>query len=74
MGVARGYVLGMARKPQGRFLGLPYNWSRLTRGSIGKGLWDPDDPRLLTPKQYGWGYGVNLAALSRRWRRRRRSS
>ncbi len=62
----------MARKPQGRLLGLPFNWSRLTREDFGKGVWDPDDPRVFTPKNYGWGYGLNFAALSRR--RRRRSS
>jgi hypothetical protein len=60
----------MARKPQGRFLGLPYNWSRPTRGEVGKGAWDPDDRRVFTPKSYGWGYGINFAALLRRWRRR----
>jgi hypothetical protein len=64
----------MARKPQGKFLGLPYNWSPLKRGDVGRGLWDPDDPRVFTPKSYGWGYGINLAALFRRRRCRSRSS
>jgi hypothetical protein len=60
----------MARKPQGRFLGIPYNWSPLTRKDVGKGAWDPDDRRILTPKNYGWGYGINVAALVRRLTRR----
>lgn len=60
----------MAREPQGRFLGLPYNWRRPTPDEAGKGVWDPDDRRILTPKNYGWGYGINFAALKRRFTRR----
>jgi hypothetical protein len=59
----------MAREPQGRFVGLPYNWRRPTRDEAGKGVWDPDDRRILTPKNYGWGYGINFAALKRRFTR-----
>ena len=60
----------MARKPQGRFLGLPYNWKPLQRDEVGKGLADPDDPRIFPPKNYGWGYGLNLAAIARLFKRR----
>jgi hypothetical protein len=60
----------MARKPQGRFWGMPYNWSRPARGDVRKGLWDPDEPRVWTPKNYGWGYTINFAALWRRLKRR----
>jgi Family of unknown function (DUF5808) len=56
----------MARKPQGRFLGLPYNWKRLRRRDAGKGVWDRDDRRVVTPKNYGWGYTINFAELRRR--------
>jgi hypothetical protein len=59
----------MAREPQGKFLGVPYNWSRPARGDIRRGLWDPGDPRLFPPRTYGWGWGINLAVLSRRFRR-----
>ncbi len=60
----------MAREPQGRFLGLPFNWKRPTRDEAGKGVWDPADRRIFTPKNYGWGYGINFAALKRRFTRR----
>lgn len=53
-------------QPQGWFKGLPFNWSRLSAQDVGKGMWDPDDRRLLTPKNFGWGYGLNLAALFKR--------
>lgn len=49
---------------------MPYNWSRPARGDVGKGVWDPDDRRVFTPKNYGWGYGLNFAALFRRMRKR----
>jgi hypothetical protein len=60
----------MAREPQGKFLGIPYNWSRPTGGDIVRGLWDPGDPRVFPPRSFGWGYGINFAAILRRGRRR----
>ncbi len=62
----------MARRPEGRFLGVPYNWSRPNGDNVAKGVWDPDDDRILTPKNFGWGYGINFSALLRRAFRRRR--
>jgi Family of unknown function (DUF5808) len=61
-----GYDFPVARKPQGRFLGIPYNWIRPARRDIGRGIWDPADRRIFGPKDYGWGYGINFAALVRR--------
>jgi len=58
----------MARKPRGKLLGIPYNSSPPKRGQVGRGLWDPDEPRLFPPKKFGWGYGINFAALFRRRR------
>ncbi len=60
----------MSREPQGRFLGIPYNWQRMSREQVGKGVWDQEEDRILTPKNYGWGYGINFAALLRRITRR----
>ena len=60
----------MARRRQGRYLGMPYDWRRPTRERLRKGFWDPDNPRVLIPKVYGWGYGINFAAIVRRVRRR----
>lgn len=60
----------MARQPQGRFLGIPYNWDRPSRADAREGIWDPEDRRIFAPKTYGWGYGLNFAALKRRLTRR----
>jgi hypothetical protein len=40
--------------------GLPYDWRPPTRQRIGQRGWNPEDPRLFTPKTFGWGYGVNF--------------
>ncbi len=49
---------------------MPFNWRRPRRGDVGRGVWDRDDDRIITPKNYGWGYTVNFSALTRRFRRR----
>ena len=55
----------MARQPQGRFLGVPYNWDRPGFADLRESIWDPHDNRIFTPKTYGWGYNINLAALAK---------
>jgi hypothetical protein len=47
----------------GRFLGIPYDWRRLTKARFKERWWNPDDPRLFTPKSFGWGWSINLARL-----------
>jgi hypothetical protein len=41
-------------EPQGRFAGLPYDFRRPTAARIRRRWWNPDDPRILTPKAFGW--------------------
>jgi Family of unknown function (DUF5808) len=50
----------------GRFLGLPFDLRRPSRGKIKKRAWDPSNPRLFVPKAFGWGYSINFARLLRR--------
>ena len=45
--------------PQGRFAGMPYDWRRPTVARVKARLWNRDDPRLFTPKSFGWGYDIN---------------
>ena len=49
---------------------MPYSWSRPAREDVGKGVWEPDERRAFTPKDYGRGYTLNPAALPRRLNRR----
>ena len=50
---------------RGTFLGLPYDWRRPTLRRFRGEIWNWQDRRILTPKAFGWGYGVNLAAIVR---------
>ncbi|WP_227984203.1 DUF5808 domain-containing protein [Nocardia spumae] len=52
--------------PQGKALGMPYDWRRPTFARIRARLWNPDDPRIFTPKSFGWGYDLNLYRLLHR--------
>lgn len=54
----------------GKFLGVPYDWRRPTVARVKSRWWNPDDPRLFTPKSFGWGYDVNLYEAARRLRLR----
>lgn len=47
----------------GKFLGVPYDWRRPTVARYKQRLWNPDDPRLFTPRAFGWGWDVNFARL-----------
>jgi Family of unknown function (DUF5808) len=47
----------------GTFLGVPYDWRRPTAARVKQRLWNPDEPRLIVPRAYGWGWDVNFARL-----------
>ena len=47
-------------QPQGRLAGMPYDWRRPTAARIKARWWNPGDPRLFTPKAFGWGYALNF--------------
>jgi uncharacterized membrane protein len=51
------------RGKTGTFLGIPYDWRRPTVARAKSRWWNPEDPRLLTPKTFGWGWDINLARL-----------
>jgi uncharacterized membrane protein len=54
----------MSKRPKtGTFLRIPYDWRRPTVARTKSRWWNPDDPRLFTPKAYGWGYDINFARL-----------
>jgi Family of unknown function (DUF5808) len=53
----------------GRFLGMPYDWRRPTVQRLKQRMWNPDDPRLLTPRAFGWGYDLNVYRLLHRRRK-----
>ena len=51
----------------GTFLGVPYDWRRRGfRARLRERWWNPAEPRLITPRAFGWGYAINFARLFRR--------
>ncbi len=59
------------RRKVGTFMGVPYDWRAPTWRLVRDRVWNPDDRRILTPKVFGWGWSINVAALLRRLRERR---
>ena len=42
---------------------MPYDWWRPTVARLTSRWWNPDEPRLFTPKMFGWGFDINLARI-----------
>jgi hypothetical protein len=40
--------------------GMPYDLRRPTGQRLRRRAWNPEEPRLFTPKTFGWGYGLNF--------------
>lgn len=49
---------------QGRFLGMPYDFTVPTVSKIKSRLWSPSDPEILKPDIFGWGYSINFGAIA----------
>lgn len=49
--------------PQGRFLGMPYDFRMPTFSRVRARFWNPDDDRLFTPMVFGWGYAINFRTI-----------
>jgi hypothetical protein len=59
-------MLGMSqdnKKRVGKFWGIPYDWRKPTKARYRARLWNPDEPRLITPRAWGWGYDLNFYRL-----------
>jgi hypothetical protein len=50
----------------GKFLGIPYDLRFPTLSRIRERMWNPEDPRIFTPRVYGAGWTVNFATLRER--------
>lgn len=64
----------MPKRKTGTFLRLSYDWRTPTWTRVKERAWNPDDPRVFTPKSYGWGLSINLYALLRKARLVRRTT
>lgn len=55
---------GDSPEPQGRVLGMPYEFRAPTAGRVMERLWNPSDPRILMPRLWGVGWTVNFGAVA----------
>jgi Family of unknown function (DUF5808) len=44
---------------------VPYNFRVPNLERVRREAWNPESPRVLTPKTFGVGWGVNLGRLAR---------
>lgn len=51
-------------EPQGRLLGMPYDFRGPGAGRLTDRIWNPDDPRVWMPRTFGLGWTLNFAALA----------
>ena len=51
-------------QPQGRVLGMPYDFRGASVDRIGSRLWNPADPRIFMPRLFGVGWTVNFGAIA----------
>ena len=54
------------RRPAGVFLKVPYDFRLPTLQRLRERVWNPEDPRIFTPRCFGVGWSVNVYQLVRR--------
>ena len=47
-------------KTQGNYYGIPFDFRAPTVDRARERLWNPDDPRVITPPVFGVGWSINL--------------
>ncbi len=50
----------------GKILGIPYDLRFPTPARIRERMWNPDDPRIVTPRVFGAGWTINFASLKKK--------
>lgn len=53
-----------ATSPQGRILGMPYDFRGVTTERLANRLWNPADPRIFMPRLFGIGWTINFGAIA----------
>lgn len=54
----------LSPQPQGRVLGMPYEFRSPTAGRVMERIWNPADPRVMMPRTWGVGWTVNFGAIA----------
>ena len=53
------------RKSHGSFCGIPFDFRVPTIGRLRERMWNPEDPRVITPTAFGAGWSINLYQAGR---------
>ena len=56
------------RQSHGHFLRVPYDFRVPTIQKFRERLWNPDDPRVLTPQVFGIGWSLNIYQMIKQLR------
>lgn len=51
-------------EPQGRVLGMPYDFRGASVRRVGERIWNPADSRVFVPRLFGVGWTVNFGAVA----------
>lgn len=51
-------------RPQGRVLGMPYDFRGASADRMGERIWNPADPRVFMPRLFGVGWTINFGAIA----------
>jgi len=52
----------------GKVAGVPYDFRMPSFDRFKNAWWNPEDPRMFTPRDFGVGWAVNLPRLIERWK------
>jgi hypothetical protein len=67
--VAAAAILDQLRRPEeertwhGDVLGIPYDFRMPSIRRFRDAYWNPDDPRVFTPRDFGVGWAINVPRL-----------
>ncbi len=51
-------------QPQGRILGMPFEFRTPTASTVMDRIWNPSDPRIFMPRTFGVGWTINFGAIA----------
>ncbi len=54
------------KQSHGTFLGVPFDFRMPTWERVKLGYWNPEDPRVFTPRPFGIGWAVNIPQVLKR--------
>ena len=53
------------RKSHGSYYGIPFDFRIPTVDRVQQRMWNPNDPRVITPTVFGAGWSINLYQAGR---------